>query len=149
MWLPPAPKERAAAAGHPLLGQHLALAGRPGEHVFHATVSLEDLPFLADHAVQGAAVMPAAAYVEMAVQAAKAAFGEGAVEIRDLELRRPLVLEPQRAAAVQVTLSVKGRGAELQIHARQAEPAAPGSAEDWATVAVGTVRALDGARGNA
>jgi len=135
-WLPPAPPERAAARGHPLLGEHLALADRPGDHVFSTTVSLEDLPFLADHRVQGSAVMPAAAYVEMAVQAARAALGNGAVEVRDLELRRPLLLEPRQPTSLQLSLTVKDQGrAEFQIHA--CAGGRPGA--DWSAVAQGTV----------
>lgn len=134
-WLPPAPKER--AKGHPLSGEHLALAGRPGEHVFSAEVSLEDLPLLADHQVQGSAVMPLTAYVEMAVQAGRAALGEGALEVRDLELRRPLVLERQRPTGLQIALTVKpGGAADFQIHAREGGE----GASAWSPVAQGTVQ---------
>jgi len=131
LWLPPAPAARDANA-HPLLGEQVELASRPGAHVFSTTVSLEDLPFLADHQVQGSVVMPAAAYVEMAVQAGRAALGEGALEVRDLELRRPLVLEPKQPTGLQVSLSVQGEGrAEFQIHAR--------TAATWSAVAQGTL----------
>jgi acyl transferase domain-containing protein len=134
-WLPPAPKER--AKGHPLSGEHLALAGRPGEHVFSAEVSLEDLPLLADHQVQGSAVMPVAAYVEMAVQAGRAALGEGALEVKDLELRRPLVLERQRPIGLQIALTVKpGGAADFQIHAREGQ----GGAASWSPVAQGRMQ---------
>jgi acyl transferase domain-containing protein len=136
LWLPPAPPERAAASAHPLLGDPVPVAARPGEWVFSTAVSLEELPYLADHQVQGSAVMPAAAYVEMAVQAAGAALGQGPVEVRDLELRRPLVLEKAQPASLQLWLTVKAdRRAEFQIHAR----AGTGSA--WSAVAQGTVRA--------
>jgi len=136
-WLPPAPRER-ASAGHPLLGEAVALATSPGHHLFSTTVSLQDLPFLADHKVQGSVVMPAAAYVEMAVQAARSALGEGVLEVRDLELRRPLVLEPEQPTGVQVSLTVKAGGrADFQIHAR---PGAPANAA-WSAVAQGTVLA--------
>jgi acyl transferase domain-containing protein len=132
LWLPPAPAARGPGA-HPLLGEKVELATRPGEHVFSTTVSLEDLPFLADHKVQGSAVFPAAAYVEMAVQAGRAALGEGALEVRDLELRRPLVLEPQQPTGLQVSLHVKGEGrAEFQIHAR--------TQAAWSAVAQGTLQ---------
>ncbi|HVE81537.1 MAG TPA: type I polyketide synthase [Myxococcales bacterium] len=147
-WLPPPPRQRAGSASrHPLLGDHVSLAGRQGEHVFCTTVSLEDLPFLADHRVQGNAVMPAAAYVEMAVQAACAVLGTEEVEVRDLELHRPLLLEPEQPTALQLTLTVKERGGQFQVHARSGAPrTGPGGApgeEPWTAVAQGSVRALD------
>jgi hypothetical protein len=56
--------------------------------------------------------------------------------VKDLELRKPLVLEKQRRAGLQIALTVKGEGAaEFQIHAR---PGTDGAA--WSQVAQGTVR---------
>ncbi len=63
-------RKRTRAAGHPLLGMHVPLAGRPGEHVWFGELSLERFPWMDDHRVQGVVAVPAAAYVEMAIAAA-------------------------------------------------------------------------------
>jgi myxalamid-type polyketide synthase MxaE and MxaD len=142
-WLPPAPRAR-TRAGHPLLGEHLALARGNSEHVFSSTLSLEEVPLLSDHQVSGTAVFPAAGYVEMAVQAGRAVLGEGPMEVRDLELRRPLLLEAGAEVSVQLSLQIQGPdAAEFQVHARP-RPSGdrPGPAEPWSVVAAGTVRAL-------
>jgi phthiocerol/phenolphthiocerol synthesis type-I polyketide synthase C len=51
-------------------------------------------PFLADHRVDGVPVLPAAAIIDMALAAARANHsGAAALELQDLELRRPITLD--------------------------------------------------------
>ena len=52
-------RKRTRATGHPLLGMHVPLAGRPGEHVWFGEISLERCPWIDDHRVQGVAVVAA------------------------------------------------------------------------------------------
>ena len=66
------------------------------------------LPFLADHRVQGQAVVPATAYVEIAFAAAHAAFGRASTLVQDLVIAEPLILEAGKARTVQTTVSVEG-----------------------------------------
>jgi phthiocerol/phenolphthiocerol synthesis type-I polyketide synthase C len=50
-------------------------------------------PFLADHRVEGVAVLPAAAMADMALAAAQARYPDaGALELRDVALLRPMIL---------------------------------------------------------
>lgn len=51
---------------HPLLGQKIAT---PKATIFNASVTLEALPFLHDHRICGAIVLPGSAYLEMALAA--------------------------------------------------------------------------------
>jgi acyl transferase domain-containing protein len=73
-WIDP-PKPRPAAeatspssAVHPLLGRQLELAGTK-EVRFEALISETELATIKDHRIFDASVMPAAAYVEMALAA--------------------------------------------------------------------------------
>ena len=95
-WLPESPnlaeasRTRPQAGVHPLLGLHLPLAGRPGEHMWHGDISLETCPWIDDHRVQNVAVVPATAYIEMAIAAAVAAFGEPPVILTRIEIEKVL-----------------------------------------------------------
>ena len=61
----------------------------------------EVLPWLADHAVEGVPVLPAAAVVEMALAAARLRRPDAAaIEVADVELRRPLPFDNGRAREI-------------------------------------------------
>ncbi|MGH3822393.1 MAG: type I polyketide synthase, partial [Pseudonocardiaceae bacterium] len=77
---------------HLLLGVAVPLPS--GGHAFHGDVGTRALPWLADHQVQGRPVLPAAAYVEMALAATAQACGvpTEAVQLRELALEALLPL---------------------------------------------------------
>ncbi|UOM34328.1 type I polyketide synthase [Acuticoccus sp. I52.16.1] len=93
-WVEPsaaAPIRRRAAGTHPLLGTRLRTPG--AREVRHETVLAADEPaFLADHRVFGAPVVPATGFLEAALAAARAEWGEGPVEVRDVAFRAALAL---------------------------------------------------------
>ena len=67
-------------------------------------------PFLADHAVDGMPVLPAAAMIEMALAAARARHPEAAtLELQDLEITRPLALEPGSERDCRVSVGPDGQ----------------------------------------
>ncbi|MCL4114250.1 UNVERIFIED_CONTAM: hypothetical protein GTU68_038127 [Idotea baltica] len=79
---------------HPLLGYRL----KNYEASWENQVDTALFTYLADHVVDGGAVMPAAAYVEMALAASKAWFIDSEStqpqwEIENLEIRAPIVLD--------------------------------------------------------
>ncbi|MFF8848052.1 SDR family NAD(P)-dependent oxidoreductase, partial [Streptomyces sp. NPDC015127] len=76
------------AVDHPLIGAELPLATGDGM-VLTGRLSPRSHPWLADHVIAGATVLPGTAFVELAVLAADQV-GCGAVEVLDLEA--PLVL---------------------------------------------------------
>ena len=76
----------ATVAVHPLLGSHVVLPEEPERHVWQGEVGTAAQPWLADHQVHEVAVLPGAAYCEMALAAARAVFGD-AGEVRDVSLR--------------------------------------------------------------
>ncbi|RLK24969.1 acyl transferase domain-containing protein [Micromonospora sp. M71_S20] len=85
-------------AGHPLLGAAVRLAG-DDEVVLTGRLSTSTHPWLADHVVGGAVVVPGTALVELAVRAGDEV---GASRVRELTVAAPLVLPESGAVRVQV-----------------------------------------------
>jgi acyl transferase domain-containing protein len=140
-WLPAASdfsgRKPTEATGHPLLGRHVPLAGRPGEHVWFGEISLERCPWINDHRVQEAAVLPATAYVEMAIAAAIDAGSELPVVISRIAIEKILQFQPGIEFDIQTRLERKAEDTMVfQIHSRRKN-----SKEDWTLHATGDLRA--------
>ena len=100
------PRRPRAAAGHPLLG--VRRDSPAGEVSFERELSAGDPEWLGDHRVFGEAVAPGALYAAQAIEAFREA-GEGpAVVLRDVEVRRALVLSGDEGRIVQVVLRGEG-----------------------------------------
>ncbi|MBO0678428.1 type I polyketide synthase [Mycolicibacterium sp. S2-37] len=108
--------ERGASvvAAHPLLGAHVQLFEEPERHVWQGDVGTAAHPWLADHEIHGVAVLPGAAYCEMAVAAAHAALGEHA-EVRDVVFEQTLLLDAESAVSAQARAGVS-EGFEFTAH---------------------------------
>lgn len=135
-FLPPETDERITAHGErgwPLAGKRL----RPETAEWFNIIDLDLLPFLADHKVEQTAVFPAAGYIEMALRAALQWTGEARIEVRDLEILRPLVLDEGKTFETMVRLSPDDR--VIEIHAR---PRLSGA--DWSLYAKAGFRTLAG-----
>ncbi|HWD60158.1 MAG TPA: SDR family NAD(P)-dependent oxidoreductase [Stellaceae bacterium] len=90
---------------HKLLGFREAGSELSWRH--HLDVTL--FPFLADHRIDGAAVMPAAAILDMALAAARLRHPDAAaLELRDVELARPIVFDEVAARETRCTLRPDG-----------------------------------------
>ncbi|WP_214104276.1 type I polyketide synthase [Acrocarpospora catenulata] len=128
-----------AAAGHPLLGAAVGLAGADGV-LLTGRLSLRSHPWLADYAVLGSAVVPGSAFVELAVRAADQV---GCDVVEELTLNAPLVLSERDAVAVQVWVGAPDESGrrELGVYARPAEAA---DEEPWIRHATGVL--TDGGR---
>ncbi len=129
-------------AAHPLLGRRLGLAREPGAAVWQRDLDAGSLPFLLDHRVGGRAVMPAAAFIEMALAAAAGSGSAGSRALVDLRLHRGLPLPAGERRTLQVA-RVPGRdgGFALTVHGR---PAGGGDA-DWTLHATAEVAPGDAA----
>ncbi|MFJ9588235.1 SDR family NAD(P)-dependent oxidoreductase [Streptomyces acidicola] len=105
--------ERTSGTGraeHPLLGERL-----PGPHpTWENTVEPQLVSWLGDHRVDGAVVMPAAGYVEMALAAGRRAL-HSPVEVRHLEITRPLPLPWPDPGDTRVQTSVQPDSGALAI----------------------------------
>ncbi|WP_437819486.1 SDR family NAD(P)-dependent oxidoreductase [Sorangium sp. So ce1078] len=135
----PARRARAGEAdGHPLLGGSLVSSVQPGARFWERSVSVEELPYLADHRVQGEVVFPGAGYVEMAFAAGAEVFSAG-LTIEGLTIEAMLAVPEGRPRTVQLALIEEGAGrASFQIASR-----AEGE-ESYRRHATGTLRPGDG-----
>jgi acyl transferase domain-containing protein/NADPH:quinone reductase-like Zn-dependent oxidoreductase/NADP-dependent 3-hydroxy acid dehydrogenase YdfG/acyl carrier protein len=74
---------------HPFLGMRL----REEDREWRGALDAKRLPFLADHKVEDAVVFPAAGFVEMLLAAGRILHPGAPVELRDLDIVAPLVLD--------------------------------------------------------
>ncbi|WP_367128759.1 beta-ketoacyl synthase N-terminal-like domain-containing protein [Saccharothrix sp. HUAS TT1] len=95
---------------HPLLGERLP-APQP---LWHGPVEPVLAPWLVDHRLTGSVVLPAAGFAEMALAAGGRALGHP-VEVRHLEISRPLVVPWPDAASVHTQVSVEPRTGAVTI----------------------------------
>lgn len=98
---------------HPLLGWRLTEPDAAWEN----TIDLETHPWLADHKVGGAVVLPGSAYVEMALAAAHEWFGGDSFELEELDILVPVVFDGEHARSLRFDLSP--RDGSFQIRSRQ------------------------------
>ncbi|HEV2639065.1 MAG TPA: SDR family NAD(P)-dependent oxidoreductase [Actinocrinis sp.] len=128
------------ASGHPLLGAAVDVAG--GEAVvLTGRLSLRTHSWLADHEVDGRALLPGTAFVELALQAAAEA---GCAGIAELTLEAPLVVPPDGAVRIQVVAGAPDqRGARpVTVYSRPEQDFVDG---EWTTHAVGELAGSPGA----
>ncbi|MEU8436557.1 SDR family NAD(P)-dependent oxidoreductase, partial [Streptomyces sp. NPDC029216] len=127
-----------AAADHRLLGAAVPLADGEGL-LLTGRLSLATHPWLADHVVLGAVLVPGTAFVDLALHAAHAE-GVGCDRLDELTLGTPLVVPEDGAVQVQVRVAAPdadGRRA-VEIHSR---PQGAPAEEPWTSHAVGTLSA--------
>jgi acyl transferase domain-containing protein/NAD(P)-dependent dehydrogenase (short-subunit alcohol dehydrogenase family)/acyl carrier protein len=101
---------------HPFLAAGVGLGDGQG-WLFSGRISMDEFPWLADHAVGGMVVLPGAAVVEMAL-AAGARAGVGWLD--ELVMHAPLVIPERDAVALQLTIGAAqpdGR-CELRLFSR-------------------------------
>jgi acyl transferase domain-containing protein/acyl carrier protein len=125
---------RSRIGKHPLLGRHFKSAHPAGSHFWEVTLDKRALPYLDDHRIQGVAVLPASAYLEMALAAAVEVFGEQSFALKDVEFDRALFLPESGTHTIQVILSPGADGAaSFHIYSRPGEQAS----KSWTLHATG------------
>ncbi|WP_305783694.1 type I polyketide synthase [Symbioplanes lichenis] len=122
------------AAGHPLLGAVVPLPHTDGV-VFTSRLSLHTHPWLADHAVRGAVLLPGTGFVELAVRAGDSVHCD---QVDELVLEAPLVLPAQGGVQLQV---VVGEPEPDSTRRSVAVYARPDGQEQWTRHASGTISA--------
>ncbi|MEU8025840.1 type I polyketide synthase, partial [Micromonospora haikouensis] len=104
------------AAGHPLLAAAVRLAGEDAA-VLTGRLSVAAQPWLADHVVAGAVVVPGTALVELALRAGDEF---GPCRVGELTIATPLVLPAQGAVRVQVRVGPRDGlgGRAVTVHSQ-------------------------------
>jgi surfactin synthase thioesterase subunit/acyl transferase domain-containing protein len=141
-WLDPVAPSGAAppaapppAETHPLLGRAAVLDGHPG---FETAWSVARLPYLGDHRIGGALILPTAVAVEAGLAAARAHFGARALGIEDLVYHKVLRFQDGDERRVRVTLVPVGADrADFSL-------ASLDGAGDWRVHVTGVVTVLNG-----
>ncbi|MGY4951330.1 SDR family NAD(P)-dependent oxidoreductase [Streptomyces nigrescens] len=124
------------AADHPLLGATVTL---PDAVVLAGRLSLATHPWLADHSVLGAAVLPGSALVELAVRAGDQV---GCDLLEELTVQRPLVLPERGGVQLRVVVAEPDEDGrrELAVYSRLEES----SEQSWTAHAMGVLAAGTG-----
>ncbi len=85
---------------HPLLGYRL----KEAEALWENQLDSVKLPWLADHVVDGAVIVPGAAYIEMALTAASIWYQTDTQALENLEIRAPVMLESGQSKTIRFNL---------------------------------------------
>ncbi|MCR6490471.1 type I polyketide synthase [Amycolatopsis sp. OK19-0408] len=115
-----------AAAAHPLLGATLALPD--GGLVATGRLSLRSHPWLADHVVLGTVILPATAYIDLALHVG------GGAELAELTLAAPLALPETGAVVVRLFVGPPDEDGRRPLRL-DSRPAA--EEEEWTAHATG------------
>ncbi|UCM87941.1 SDR family NAD(P)-dependent oxidoreductase [Streptomyces marincola] len=105
------------AFDHPLLGAEIAVPGT-GAVVYSGRLSTDTQPWLADHAMFGATLVPGTAFVELAVRAGDRV---GCPVVEELALRAPLTLPDGGGVRLRLTVGEAAQDTGLRpvtVHAR-------------------------------
>jgi acyl transferase domain-containing protein/NADPH:quinone reductase-like Zn-dependent oxidoreductase/acyl carrier protein len=128
-----------STAEHPLLGAVVTLADEHG-WLFTGRVSLASHPWLADHAVMGAVLVPGTAFLELALHTGGRV---GCGTVAELAIETPLVLEQDRAVQLQVMVSDADESGSrgVSIYSRQESPdgEVQQATQEWVRHASGTL----------
>ncbi|MFG1376196.1 type I polyketide synthase [Xanthobacter autotrophicus] len=114
------------AGSHPLLGAPF-VAAQGGARFWEGEIDALSLPWLRDHALSGVPVLPGAAYLEMALAAARETLpGQGLV-LENARFEKMLLLPEGEARRLQVTLTRSGGdGAQVDVLSRPLQ-----GEDDW------------------
>ncbi|MFE6166171.1 type I polyketide synthase, partial [Streptomyces sp. NPDC056486] len=123
------------SAEHPLLGAAVTVGGTDGV-LLTGRLSLQTHPWLADSLVQGAVLLPGAAFVELAVRAGDQV---GCDLVEELTLEAPLVLPESGSVRVQVWVGAEDSSGrrELSFHSSVGDT---DDGRSWTRHATGVLR---------
>ncbi len=119
---------------HPLLGAPVDAAVELT--IYESWLSSREPAFLADHVVQGSVVVPAAAYLEIGLAAARETYGDGQHTLESFVIQQPLFLT-EKPRLVQTSIEPERNGrATFQVFSRGA---AAGTNSAWTLHARGVL----------
>ena len=108
-------------SGHPLLGSRIDLPGDEGIFIWQAALDMKRCSFLLDHCIQGSAIFPATAYIEMVLAAAAETQPAEIFVLHDLSFQKPLLLTQEMRRTLQLWMRKGPDGAfEVRVFSRDA-----------------------------
>lgn len=102
---------------HPLLGSRLATA----MPIFQKQLSTSKPAYLNDHRIHGMVILPAAAYLEIALAAAKHALDNKPFVLEDIAIHEALPLPENSERTAQIMLTTDTSGASFQFFSRESD----------------------------
>ena len=121
----------------PILGRKASIAGQV---VFENTLTSFSPRYLQDHVVTGTVLLPGSAYVEMALGAATAVFGEGTHSVENLSFKKGMFLS-EKDRSVQLHISGNsGKRRSFEVFSR---PVKSETDKPWDLNATGTIVSAD------
>ncbi|MEV0430986.1 SDR family NAD(P)-dependent oxidoreductase, partial [Micromonospora sp. NPDC050495] len=123
-------------AGHPLLGAAIELPNDQG-HLYTTLLSVDAHPWLRDHAIAGAVLLPGTAFVDLALHAGHET---GQPYLDDLTIEAPLALDAGSHVPLQVHVDAPDRDNRRAVTFRTRYGADP----TWRVIATGTLTARGG-----
>jgi myxalamid-type polyketide synthase MxaE and MxaD len=95
---------------HPLLGERISLAGTQSDYIWRSTISLDNLSYLKDHQVGNTIIFPAAAFIEMAFQAAEELGLLNSYSFKDFVFKQMLELNEASPILIQSVIKKREEG---------------------------------------
>ncbi|QRK07700.1 SDR family NAD(P)-dependent oxidoreductase [Archangium violaceum] len=139
----PAPKESRPKQGHSLLGPVRRSSLRPGAFFWDVEVGVSNLPWLADHRVQGTIILPTTGYLDWVMTAVQSALGPGPWVLEDVRIDDALAVLGDGTRMAELLVDVGSTGA-ISFKVSSFIPTPGGSgAEMWTVHANGRVRASE------
>jgi acyl-CoA synthetase (AMP-forming)/AMP-acid ligase II/3-oxoacyl-(acyl-carrier-protein) synthase/acyl carrier protein len=118
-----------------LLGKRIKPAGHAeDDHVWETEMNSEQFAYLSGHRIHGHALMPVAAYIEMARTAVGEALGATVLKVADLQLHHPLMLPEEGGRTIQLRVARSGLDTSFFAYSR------PDSSTPWVLHATAKVR---------
>lgn len=106
--------------GHPWIGKEMKLAQLAGLHFWEAQLSIDEFPYLTDHAVSDKVVLPGASYIEMLHAAVAQLTGSHQMMINDLKFKSAVTLGSDEKVNIQLRIQ-KGENTSAFAFFRMAE----------------------------
>ena len=105
-------------ASHPLLGNRLELAMSPDTLLWQQTLDLHSLEYLKGHRIGEQVILPASAYIEIALQAVREAETLVSPQLNHFAFLQPMQLQEEVIRTLQVAMKPQGKGFSLSIFSR-------------------------------
>ena len=128
---PATPHPTTAPTVHPLLGQAIST---PKQQIFQQTLVVNQPAFLQNHQVNGQAVFPGAAYLEMAIAAGKNVLKTASVSLQNVSIARSLSLS-SAPVTIQTLLTSDSDGYRFEIYSQS-------SPDNWTLHCEGAIAAV-------